>query len=269
MFLNLGLTSLFKRLLQRKQIITYFFQILNIFSAMDEGIVIPNSPYSLDFTTQLVERLPTFQLGEPITFEFTCSKKSVLPNDWVGIYPIDANLHSDVTSSSSEEKWIFVTAHRDKSAVGEDKFVEKSISSGMIGENEVSIIKDGNSSLVKGKLTFSGMLLPWNLGVYEARFHYAGKYNVLACTRPFQIVCDVFKSSLTSEKGKLKEILVDAAGKEDEIRKIQEILLKVVERALELSGVVFKNDEWVPLKVDDIILENFRLRIGSVDASKP
>ncbi|KAI8616335.1 phospholipid methyltransferase-domain-containing protein [Chytriomyces sp. MP71] len=53
---------------------------------------------------------PRFQLGMPITIQFTCVRETLKRRDWIGIYPVGDNLSTEVTTSKSFSRWMFLTA---------------------------------------------------------------------------------------------------------------------------------------------------------------
>jgi phosphatidylethanolamine N-methyltransferase len=93
-----------------------------------------------------------FELGDPITIYWTAPSDHS-PKDWIGIYKVTSNPSKAATTFSSKGCWQYV----------------------------------GCEGQVAGKLVFEGETLPWDVGVYEIRYHYNDKYLVLAYTGIFEI----------------------------------------------------------------------------------
>ncbi|KAL0057796.1 phosphatidylethanolamine N-methyltransferase [Marasmius tenuissimus] len=117
-----------------------------------------------------------FPLGQPIQIKFRApSYRS--RKDWIGIYRVGANKSTLVTSVSSRGMWVGVTGEEEWDG---DIFVG--------GEGEGKEKKNGDDK--EGVVTFSGDRLPWTAGVYEARYHHDGKYNVMSVVGPFEVVVE-------------------------------------------------------------------------------
>jgi phosphatidylethanolamine N-methyltransferase len=124
------------------------------------------SKYSIAFNTDQAENI-SFTFGEPIFLKWHAP-----PNhgakDWIGVYKITANKSKHVTTISSKGLWTWITPHL------------------------ADTFEDGSPMQsprhTEGTFTFRGDSLPWEIGSYEFRYHHDGKHNVMARSRPFDIV---------------------------------------------------------------------------------
>ncbi|THH03995.1 hypothetical protein EW145_g5845 [Phellinidium pouzarii] len=114
-----------------------------------------------------------FHLGEPIVLNWrapsTHSRK-----DWIGLYRIGANKSSLHTSTSSLGMWVPV--HHDE--------WDGDVPIGLQDKKFISADPE------TGKVVFKGEALPWQTGIYEARYHHDGKYNVMSLDGPIEIYVD-------------------------------------------------------------------------------
>ncbi|GAO50937.1 hypothetical protein G7K_5056-t1 [Saitoella complicata NRRL Y-17804] len=105
-----------------------------------------------------------FELGKEIRVKWsapaTHSKK-----DWIGLYRVTANTSKEITRVASMGRWSAVDAE------GYDNHTD-------------SILAGGET---EGEVEFRGDALFWKTGVYEFRYHYDGKHNVMAISAPFEI----------------------------------------------------------------------------------
>ncbi|CAG8448710.1 11682_t:CDS:2 [Acaulospora colombiana] len=113
-----------------------------------------------------------FQFGEPISLSWTAPKNhSAL--DWIGIYKVNANTSKVITSVSSRGRFVYVTPEDEENETG---------------TKAVACDGDDNDNLMDGgKVMFAGDRLPWEVGVYEFRYHHNDKHNVMATSQPFEI----------------------------------------------------------------------------------
>lgn len=112
--------------------------------------------------------------------------------DWIGIYDANSNPDKSLTIVSSHNKWLTICGNattKDLQKVG----FYKTNQIDYFGETEVEITKSIHPGLrtVKGKILFTKHHLPWNTGVFEFRYHYDEKYEVLAVSVPIRIIIKV------------------------------------------------------------------------------
>eukprot|EP00842_Homolaphlyctis_polyrhiza_P005785 jgi/Hompol1/6207/HPOL_004884-RA len=168
-----------------------------------------------------------FQLGEPIVIEFTASRDTMKRKDWIALYGINQNFHPDVTTSKCDTRWSYVAGHHKQlipirpSEAGDTESSVASLTSAVsqfrpseitfydetaspwvfshdgktrFGRTEVTVTpyrEDPGLRVVRGRLVFAREQLPWQVGTFEARYHYDGKYIVLARSAPFKISLDM------------------------------------------------------------------------------
>ncbi|KAJ3092628.1 phosphatidylethanolamine N-methyltransferase [Quaeritorhiza haematococci] len=245
---------------------------------------LPLHHYSVTFPTQASDDQPiVFKLGEPITIEFTTTRESVKPKDWIGIYKVTQNFKRDLTTSRSGGRWLFVTGNYKDAVVpssengsvsspatattptddtnapvivmaASSSSADEESKTGLLGKIPVEvtpIADEPGLRLVRGRITFRGFLLPWECGVYEARYHHDGKYVVCAISRPFEIVVDPYRSPISdgnsaSAADQEDQTTVASAPEEgtteatvyeeEEIARIEAKLCRVVETCLELES---------------------------------
>ncbi|KAJ3058114.1 phosphatidylethanolamine N-methyltransferase [Podochytrium sp. JEL0797] len=77
---------------------------------------LPRHLYSLTFPNANIypsfsgaSGVPRFQLGTPITIQFSCVRETLKRRDWIGIYLAGENLSTEVTTSKSHSRWMFLT----------------------------------------------------------------------------------------------------------------------------------------------------------------
>lgn len=115
-----------------------------------------------------------FEYGTPITIKW---KAPVNHNkkDWIALYMVADNQDREVTRISSRGRWTATNAGNYDSIRADQGIVEAE-----------KVIK-GDATHVEGSVTFSGDKLWWTTGVFEFRYHHAGKHNVMAISAPFEI----------------------------------------------------------------------------------
>lgn len=109
-----------------------------------------------------------FEFGTPIHINWT-SDNNRTNTDWIGLYRLTDNGSTEVTRISSRGRWVGL----DKDGYLEDH------TSGIVSTSE---------DKTSGEVVFKGDSLFWEKGVYELRYHYNGKHNVLAISKPFEII---------------------------------------------------------------------------------
>ena len=193
---------------------------------------LPLHLYSLSFPTKTVAnegddgQVVEFELGEPIVIEFTAARETMKRKDWIGLYKTEANFRSDVTTSKCGDKWSYLVGrHKQLIGVHHASSTSNLTSSSMIseftadqitfydettspwsktrdgkhrfGRTEVTLTTcndDPGLRLVRGRIVFSREQLPWSVGMFEARFHYDGKYHVVARSPQFTVCLRIPKS---------------------------------------------------------------------------
>ncbi|KAI9328866.1 phospholipid methyltransferase-domain-containing protein, partial [Obelidium mucronatum] len=191
------------------------------------------SPYPLFFSSSNIQR---FQLGNPITIQFTCARETLKRRDWIGIYPAGENLSTEVTTSKSYSRWMFLTA----TVKNED--------------DDTVPDEDQGLRVVTGNLCFRRGKIPWQVGTYEARYHYDGGYSVVAISKPFEIVAECFQwmdDSGAVVVGRAGQELGGLEKNENEILRIEAFLRVHVERCVDVD-VLGKGG--IPLDVNEDIL---------------
>ncbi|KAI8913312.1 phospholipid methyltransferase-domain-containing protein [Gorgonomyces haynaldii] len=156
---------------------------------------LPLDLYSLKFVKGFQGK-PEFRLGEPIVIEFTASRETMKRKDWIGLYGVHQNFDPDLTTSKCDWKWSYV-AGRSKIISSTSGMVnpwKKSSDGYLFGKTPVTIEHSENDPglrIVTGRLVFEREQLPWQIGAFEARYHYDGKYVVLARSEQFQITLEL------------------------------------------------------------------------------
>lgn len=114
-----------------------------------------------------------FEYGTPITIKWRAPKNHN-HKDWIGLYLVADNQDREVTRISSRGRWIATNA---------GEFDTVRAEQGILA-SEASV--KGDSSHVEGTISFSGDKLWWTTGIFEFRYHHAGKHNVMAISSPFE-----------------------------------------------------------------------------------
>ncbi|CAG8455816.1 2660_t:CDS:10 [Acaulospora morrowiae] len=142
-----------------------------------------------------------FQLGEPISLSWMAPKNHSRL-DWIGIYKVTANSSKVITSVSSGGRFLYVTPDEDDS------------------ETSAHIIARDNDDgpLEKGEVRFTGDRLPWELGVYEFRYHHNDKHNVIVVSEPFEIAANAqYVSDLPTIERTLLTLVQRALDSDEEL----------------------------------------------------
>ncbi|KAG0168996.1 phosphatidylethanolamine N-methyltransferase [Apophysomyces sp. BC1034] len=119
--------------------------------------------YDPDLYSLALEKT-TFVFGQPICVHWTAPEHHS-PKDWIGVYKVGANKSDRVTAVSSRGRWFWTTPSAEEEDEEEDKA----------------------SILPQGAVIFSGDKLPWEVGMYEFRYHHDGKYDVMAMSKMIEI----------------------------------------------------------------------------------
>ncbi|KZT21282.1 phosphatidylethanolamine N-methyltransferase [Neolentinus lepideus HHB14362 ss-1] len=114
-----------------------------------------------------------FHVGQPIRVRWQAPYNHSR-RDWIGIYRVGANKSNMVTKTSSLGMWVPV--HDDEWDGDVPLHLNKPVTPGEDPEN--------------GEVVFKGSALPWQVGMYEIRYHHDGKYNVMSMSEPLEIYVD-------------------------------------------------------------------------------
>ncbi|KAJ3268839.1 phosphatidylethanolamine N-methyltransferase [Terramyces sp. JEL0728] len=154
----------------------------------------------------------TLQFGDPISIDFTGCRETMKQKDWIGVYDVSQNFDPHITTSTCSTKWMHVSGFRlnSSSIVNSDDTVlfSKTPKGNAFGDTPVEISPSSELGLrlVKGTLVYSRQRIPWRTGKFEVRYHYDGKYNVLASSQPFMIVLPSSKLPEPTTEGILQEL---------------------------------------------------------------
>ncbi|KAF9111634.1 phosphatidylethanolamine N-methyltransferase [Mortierella sp. AM989] len=158
----------------------------------DDMGVYDMTQYSVKIVSEKSPRLnadgiPTFELGERITVEWTAPLNHGA-KDWIGIYKISSNSSYKATNVASKGRYLFVgkDAQLGEAEEGVDDHAGKG--DGDVIEEEVVWVNE--QELCRGKVVFWGDKLPWFHGTFEFRYHHHDRYNVMAYTPPFEITLE-------------------------------------------------------------------------------
>ncbi|KAI9102439.1 phospholipid methyltransferase-domain-containing protein [Phlyctochytrium arcticum] len=214
---------------------------------------IPIHLYEIDLVDAHGAPVTQVGLGKSISITFQAVGEFITSRDWIGIYPVIANPNENITTTQSYGRWLYVTGHSktEWDTHGEldmergSDLVKAQDGKHVVGSTTVTVTPmpvnnsqfPGGLRLVNGTLTFRGETLPWKTGIYEARYHYAGSYDVAARSLPFEIVASKYDWS---------------ASDADEETSVVPILLEVVKDSLGSSLDTFNETsdimESVPMK---------------------
>ncbi|KAF9197890.1 phosphatidylethanolamine N-methyltransferase, partial [Haplosporangium sp. Z 27] len=155
----------------------------------DDMGVYDMSQYSVKVLTEKPSKLnadglPTFELGERITVEWTAPLNHGT-KDWIGIYKTSSNASHKVTSIASKGRYLFVGKNIQLGEAEEGVDDHAGKGDGDVIEEEVVWVND--QEICRGKVVFWGDKLPWFHGTFEFRYHHHDRYNVMAYTPPFAI----------------------------------------------------------------------------------
>ncbi|KAJ3114146.1 phosphatidylethanolamine N-methyltransferase [Physocladia obscura] len=216
--------------------------------------------------------IPRFHLGAPIMVQFECVRETLKRRDWIGIYPAAENLSTEVTTSKSYSRWLFLTntvknddddatiplmtkvpitdeetalalatgeSNANVAADAEESTRRRNISLEqrlMFGNTIVTVRpseEDQGLRIVTGELLFKRSRIPWQVGTYEARYHHDGGYSVVAISSPFEIVAECFAWDEDITMG--SGPFSEAC--EEEISRIEAFLRVHVERCVDIDGI--------------------------------
>jgi phosphatidylethanolamine N-methyltransferase len=188
-----------------------------------------SSPGRQSLVNDPAYRTKRFEYGAPITVKWTAplnhSKK-----DWIGLYMVSDNPDREVTRLSSRGRWIATNSREYDSARAD---------SGIISSDILVAAKQNNGKdSYSGQMTFEGDKLWWTTGVFEFRYHHAGKHNVMAISHPFELRISKFD---------FDDLEIEAPSKNDAgLRSaVEKALLPVVRNCFD------RDDDIAPSAVDE------------------
>ncbi|KAJ2160217.1 phosphatidylethanolamine N-methyltransferase [Coemansia sp. RSA 552] len=115
-----------------------------------------------------------YLLGEPIRAAWQ-APPGHSRRDWVGVYPVTANVSPQVTTASSRGRFVYI--HPDADLLAEMA----------VGDCCYAGAVRRRARVLQGDALFSADALPFRVGSYELRLHHAGTHAVLARSAPFEI----------------------------------------------------------------------------------
>ncbi|KAG0024359.1 phosphatidylethanolamine N-methyltransferase [Podila clonocystis] len=164
----------------------------------DEMGVFDMSQYSLKVTAVSgssqklnADALPVYDLGEPLTVAWTAPLNHG-SKDWIGIYKVGTNSSKNVTNISSKGRYLFTGPDERLGEAEEGVDDHAGKGDGEVIEEEVVWIDE--KELCSGRVVFLGDKLPWFEGVYEFRYHHHNRYNVMACSEPFEMTLQNYEN---------------------------------------------------------------------------
>ncbi|XJO72796.1 hypothetical protein BDV3_003900 [Batrachochytrium dendrobatidis] len=187
---------------------------------------LPLHLYSLSVCTANSREPAEFQLGEPIVIEFTAARETMKSKDWIAVYSVHQNFDPDTTTSKCGTRWSCVSGYPRRTmdvnasaisncttltsttdnkaistALASTEFYDETVTPWVrtgdqmhFGYTKVDISSskdDPGLRVVRGRLVFTREQLPWQVGMFEVRYHYDGQYVVLARSAPFRVSLDV------------------------------------------------------------------------------
>ena len=142
-----------------------------------------------DYSIEVEGKAPSsgplkFAYGAPIRVRWTAPLNHS-KWDWVGLYMVADNSSRQITKISSNSRWVSTNDNKYDSPIAN------------IGCLRTDVLNSGNTrkdgevqDFLSGEMEFAGDKLFWKAGVFEFRYHHNGKHNVMAISRPFEIVID-------------------------------------------------------------------------------
>ncbi|KAH8681134.1 phospholipid methyltransferase-domain-containing protein [Xylariales sp. PMI_506] len=155
------------------------------------------------------------EYGAPIQVKWTAPANHD-KKDWIGLYMVADNRSREVTEVSSLGRWVAVTPGQYDSTT-----VDKGI---LISDIPVESKDSAEGHLVRGEVIFEGDKLWWTRGVFEFRYHHAGKHNVMSISQPFEIQIGRFDE---------EDVEVDSQGLYE--KSVEAALLPLVQNCFDRS----------------------------------
>ncbi|KAL9110152.1 MAG: hypothetical protein Q9227_005211 [Pyrenula ochraceoflavens] len=187
----------------------------------------PSLKHSTDDPKKTPSRPLTFVYGAPITLSWTAPLNHS-KRDWIGLYLVGDNTSREVTTVSSQGRWIATNSGDWEMAHAER---------GLISSDIKNTRKDSGSSTecFTGEMRFTGDKLWWVQGVFEFRYHHNGKHNVMGISSPFAINIPPFKPACPPSQSSDSSLQIA----------VENALLPVVRNCLD------RDPEIAPAKVDE------------------
>ncbi|KFH73160.1 hypothetical protein MVEG_00381 [Podila verticillata NRRL 6337] len=164
----------------------------------DEMGVFDMSQYSLkviassEATQKLnASGLPVYELGEPLTVVWTAPLNHG-SKDWIGIYKVGTNSSKKVTNIASKGRYLFTGPDERLGEAEEGVDDHAGKGDGEVFEEEVVWINE--KELCRSRVVFLGDKLPWFEGIFEFRYHHHNRYNVMACSEPFEMTLQNYEN---------------------------------------------------------------------------
>ncbi|KAG0357444.1 phosphatidylethanolamine N-methyltransferase [Podila minutissima] len=164
----------------------------------DDMGVFDMSQYSLKVTASgkasqklNADAIPVYDLGEPLTVTWTAPLNHG-SKDWIGIYKVGTNSSEKVTNIASKGRYLFTGPDERLGEAEEGVDDHAGRGDGEVFEEEVVWINE--KELCQGRVVFLGDKLPWFEGVFEFRYHHHNRYNVMACSEPFEITLQNYEN---------------------------------------------------------------------------
>lgn len=148
----------------------------------------------------------TYEYGAPLRVKWTAPLNHS-HEDWIGLYMVTDNRSRETTEVSSLGRWAPTN-----SGVYDALTADSSIS---VAEHSIARSDPSDPEMVEGEVVFTGDKLWWTQGVFEFRYHHAGKHLAMAISEPFEIRIpkfaeddvDLQAAGGTYEKAVLTELL--------------------------------------------------------------
>jgi phosphatidylethanolamine N-methyltransferase len=156
---------------------------------------IPTNLYSIELEKT------EYNIGEKITVKFTACRETMKLLDWIGIYTVSQNFDINLTTSKCDNRWKYVCGTQSPSPNSPSITFYKSGDSFYFGSTKVQITTcdTPGQRQVTGYLEFDKEQLPWQIGMFEFRYHYHGQYIVLAQSAPFAVTIKAKGKSINDQ----------------------------------------------------------------------
>ncbi|KAF7728894.1 phosphatidylethanolamine N-methyltransferase [Apophysomyces ossiformis] len=153
--------------------------------------------------TKTKDGMKTFKLGEGLVIDWEAPEYHG-PRDWIGVYKVSSNQSTQITQISSRGLWQWTNA-QDKDGV-------------LVFPPEIE-------TKTSGQVVFKGSKLPWEIGIYEFRYHHDGKHNVMTRSDPFEIVAPTVRPSRDVDvvERSILKLVQDALGNDSEVMPVSPV----------------------------------------------
>ena len=136
--------------------------------------------------------------------------------DWIGLYMVTDNQSREVTSISSNGRWVATIKDMFDSARADDGIL---VSDKLVPANPAD---DESSDCYSGEVEFRGDKLWWTTGVFEFRYHHGGGHHVMALSQACEIRIPRFDED---------DVEVDENGTTH--RAVEEALLPIIQNCFD------------------------------------